>query len=186
MTSRQGQPWSCTHITSGGSSNPPLTRVSQHYLKGILSVFMTPILIRRLFFLSPKDQTARSQQCLSITCLCPQPPLCSRKAGLHRNMLSFCYPFIPSTPLLHKLFQVAFPQHHNCQQVSSVLATLPFVSVFHKNPFVWQSSSCALFFNVSSLDPQPRSLYNINGKVPFSQQGQLCSSSERGINKMSL
>lgn len=137
-------------------------------------------------FLSPKDQTAECQQFLSITCLCPLPPLCSREAALYRNMLSFSYQFIPGTPLFHKLFQVGFPQYHNCQQVCSVLATLPFVSVFHKNPFVWQSSSCALFFNVSSLDPQPRSLYNINGKVPFSQQGQLCSSSKRGINKMSL
>lgn len=112
--------------------------------------------------------------------------LFQHRNAAHKKALSCRYPFIPSTQPFYKALQVIFTQYQNCQQVCSVLATLPFVPVFHKNPFVWQSSSCALFFNVPTLDPQPRPLYNINGKVPFSQRGQLCSSSKRGINKMRL
>lgn len=133
------------------------------------------------------DYINKSQKFLfrsSISTHCHLFP--AQKYSIHRKALSCWYQFIPSTQLFYKPFQVIFTQYRNCQQVCSVLATLPFVSVFHKNPFVWQSSSCALFFNVPSLDPQPRPLYNINGKVPFSQQGQLCSSSKRGINKMRL
>ena len=109
----------------------------------------------------------------------------ARKCSSQEGFITL-YQFIPSTRLFYKPFQIIFTWYHNCQQVCSVLAILPLVSVFHKNLFVWQSSSCALFFNVPSLDPQPRPLYNINGKVPFSQRGQLCSSSKRGINKMKL
>lgn len=69
-----------------------------------------------------------------------------------RKALSCWYQCIPSTQLFYKPFQRIFTRYRNCQQVCSVLAILPFVSGFPKNPFVRQSSSCALFFNVPSSD----------------------------------
>lgn len=136
--------------------------------------------------LRSKDYITKSQKFLFTYMVLPRTTSFQHRKARHWKALSCWYQFIPSPQLFYQPFQVIFTQSHNCQQVCSVLATLPFVSVFHKNSFVWQSNSCALFFNVPSLDPQPRPLYNINGKLPFSQRGQLCSSSKRGINKMRL
>lgn len=63
-------------------------------------------------------------------------PLFSARKWSTQEALSCCYQFILTTQLFYEPFQVIFTQYHNCQQVCSVLATLPFVSVFHKNPFV--------------------------------------------------
>lgn len=170
------------NITSFNVS--PYNSLPRTYAHGLLPWWT--LTCKEQLSISTQDHMTKSQKFLFIYMALPTTSSFPQGSGVHRKALSCCCQFIPTTQLFYKPFQVIFTQYHNCQQVCSVLATLPFVSVFHKNPFVWQSSSCALFFNVPSLDPQQRPLYNINSKVPFSQRGQLCSSSKRGINKMRL